>query len=435
MKPFGLCATWNKKISEEKIKCSHCDTVYHATCSPTDPICTNKAFLKSFIAISSNKLNFSWLCDHCLTLSEQDKVATTSEQIAGLRDVVVKLRDDKIISVDELKTQMSKEIQELKTKMNDEFNLLTESCTSSINSQMLDVKHHVQQVFETQKEQSNNNVNNNVWSDPLRTEKIKSALLVKPTAQRDKVDTQKVRKIVTDNRIPVDSVVESQNGDLFVNLPDEESRDKVSNLIEESGNEVVKLQSKLPTVSLMGMTVKEMKNEEGEDFSKTDLEESICNLNKPIADLVSEGAVFKVVYIKPPKRNQEFYTVVARVSPEIRKVIYKNRDKVHIHARVHNINDRFYIKRCNHCQQLGHYADKCQCDHPVCGFCAQRHDSDECPVRNKPHKDHKCINCSESGFEDKGHPAFWTKCPTYKAAQDKLKKSISFDYNNLNSGG
>ena len=433
MKPFelnrtGLCTTCDKKISEEKIKSSNCDTFYHATCSHTDPICTNKAFLKNFVATSSNKLNFSWMCDHCLTLSESDKVATISEQISALRDAVVKLTDDKIISVDELKTQMSKDVQELKTQMNNEFIFLTESCTSSITSQMLDVKHHLQQGFETQKEQSNNNT----WSDPLRTEKIKSALLVKPNGQGGKVDTQKVRKIVTDNRIPVNSVVESQNGELFVNLPDEESRDKVINLIEESGNEVVKLKSKLPTVSLMGMTVNEMKNEGGEDFSKTELEESIYNLNKPIADLVDDGAVLKVVYIKPPKHNQEFYTVVARVSPEIRKVIYKNRNKVHIHARVHNINDRFYIKRCNHCQQLGHYADKCQCDHHVCSFCARQHDSDECPAKNKPHKDHKCINCSESGFDAKGHPTFWSKCPTYKAAQDKLKKSMSFDYNNLN---
>ena len=433
MKPFelnrsGLCNTCNKKIAEEKLKCSHCDTYYHATCSPTDPICTNKAFLKTFITISTNKLNFSWMCDHCLTASENDKIATISEQISVLRDAVVKLTEDKTKIVDEVKSQMSQDVQELKTQMNNEFTLLTEACTSSINSQLVDVRSHFQQELGTRNAQSNN-----PWSDQLRTEKVKSALLVKPNGAGNKVDTQKVRKIVTENRIPVNSVVETQNGELFVNLPDEESRDRVSDLIEESGNDVVKLQSKLPTVSLMGMTVKEMKNEEGEYFSKTELEESIYNLNKPIADLVDNGAVLKVVYIKPPKQDhQKFYTVVARVSPEIRKVLHKNRNKVHIGARVHNINDRFYIKRCNHCQELGHYADKCQCDHPVCGFCAQHHDSDACPLKNKPHKDHKCINCSESNLEAKGHPAFWTKCPAYKAAQDKLKKSISFDYNTLN---
>ena len=80
---------------------------------------------------------------------------------------------------------------------------------------------------------------------------------------------------------------------------------------------------------------------------------------------------------------------------------------------------------------LGHYADKCE-DNTICGYCTGHHKSEECPDKRKPHTHHTCINCRLSDHEPNGHPAFWSKCPTYKENQEKLKRTIGFDYTTLN---
>jgi hypothetical protein len=141
------------------------------------------------------------------------------------------------------------------------------------------------------------------------------------------------------------------------------------------------------------------------------------------------GSELRVVFTRKPPHGKKFYTVVIRVSPDIRTLLKNRRNKIHIGVSVHNIVDRFHVRRCNRCQGLGHYADKCDESKPVvCGFCAKAHLSDACPEKNKDHTHHKCINCSGEELEASGHAAFWTKCPTYVAAQEKMKKTISYDY-------
>ena len=135
------------------------------------------------------------------------------------------------------------------------------------------------------------------------------------------------------------------------------------------------------------------------------------------------------MFVRPPPHGKIFYTVVLRVSPDIRTVIKNMKHKLHMGVSVHNIVDRFHVKRCYRCQGLWHYENKCPTtNHLVCGFCAKDHRSDDCPDKNKPHTHHKCINCSGEGLEASGHPAFWTKCPVYLAAQNKMKKTIAYDY-------
>ena len=155
--------------------------------------------------------------------------------------------------------------------------------------------------------------------------------------------------------------------------------------------------------------------------------------NKSISDLMDRGSKLDVVYIKAPPQGKKFYTVGVRVSPDIRTVINKMKNKLYVGVSVHNIVDRFHIRRCNRCQKLGHYEDRCdQATSEVCGYCAKNHRSDSCPDKNKDHKFHKCINCREEGMVASGHPAFWSRCPAYKAAQDKLKKGTAYDYDKLN---
>ena len=401
----SVCSTCSQKVGETQgLKCSECECFFHAVC-PSAPnneskICTS-TFLTNYVR-PTTKPNFTWTCDECLTEAESVKVATLSQLIKALTK-----------------------------SLNDQLSALTEqvsSLTERVNTMS----------------EKNAQSTGTVWDERQNAQanKMKSALVIKPDGEGNKVNSKEVRKIVHREGIPVDSVVELDNGETFVNLPDTESRDRVGQLLEEShtDNPVVKLKSKLPSIEVMGVTAKDIQNEDNEDLSPEELDEVIYKQNKEIAQLIDAGSELKVVYIrKPPARRVptrkafSYYTVAIRVSPNIRDLIKKMKDKIHMGLTHHNIRDRFYVRRCNKCQGLGHYEDKCdESNHLVCGFCTKEHKSDDCPEKKKDHKFHNCINCSGEGLDCRGHPAFWKDCPAYKLAQKRMSKTIAYDYSYLN---
>ena len=94
------------------------------------------------------------------------------------------------------------------------------------------------------------------------------------------------------------------------------------------------------------------------------------------------------------------------------------------------VYDHFHIKRCNKCQQFGHYEAKCN-NTGICGICAGNHETKNCEHRtNQSFKDVICINCKKSpkvkDANMHSHTAFSPGCPCYLEEQDKLKRSIAF---------
>jgi hypothetical protein len=445
MKPFvfelnssGVCTTCNKKIAEEKIKCSSCDKFFHATCSPTDPtdpICTNKAFLKSFINTSASKFNFSWACDHCLTLSENDKVALMSEQISSLRKAVTQLSEDKTRSADELKVQMSQE-----------FMLLTENIISDIKARITDqvtqqMNTRVMQELEkltasqsaefdklsasisTKTSDHTPSSTGPVWKNPQSDKDLRASIMVKPDEHGNPIDPGKIKKIILENGVPVNKITVSSSGDTFINLPNLKSREKLQPLLERHHNDhnILLLKKKLPQFSILGVT---------DDLSKDDIKNGLISQNEAISTLVNAGHELSVVYTRPPPQGKAYHQVTVRVSPEIRRAIKASGNKVHLIDRHCRVIDNFHIKRCNKCQSYGHYASKCKPDsQDICGYCGEHHKSSECLLRNNPSHTHKCCNCELAGLENsEGHSTFWKDCPAYKIQQDKLKGAISYDY-------
>ena len=185
----------------------------------------------------------------------------------------------------------------------------------------------------------------------------------------------------------------------------------------------------------MGVKARHVTNEDDEEVTKEELRENIYRQNKYIAPFMDKpDSQLDVVFMKAPPAGKHYYNIFIRVTPDIRLAIEKKSfNKIHIGANVFNVVDRFHVKRCNRCQGLGHYEDKCNPATPrVCGFCAKDHQSKECPDRNQSHERHKCINCSGTGRDCQGHSAFWTNCPTYKEAQEKMKKTIPYYSNKSN---
>ena len=137
-----------------------------------------------------------------------------------------------------------------------------------------------------------------------------------------------------------------------------------------------------------------------------------------------------IVFIAPMKDKDNLYQAVIRVSEEIRAKIQNQGNRLCIGINSCPVFDRFFVKRCNHCQGLGHFHKDdggCKKD-KICALCTGKHDTRTC--RTDEHY-RQCINCIKAEKDDIGHAAFSPDCPMYIAEQDKLKKSIHYYSKNL----
>ena len=371
----GSCSSCSHEVNEvDTVQCFECKLVFHAVCEEAvSPYCTNKSWLSTFKKLKRS--NFLFLCDLCLTRKENNQASTINDQISSLTETVNTLVK--------------------------EFSTFKNQSTDIPNTE--------------EKEQS--------WSNAKRVARMKTSLCIK--SKGAPVNLEKVEEIVAANSIQVSKTVVKDNGDVYVELPSLENREKLTPLLSEeafAGNEVVNVKSKLPSISVLN--VKQF-------TSKEEFIEKVKLQNPTIKDLLDNGSEFSIVFAKEPREDaknhrQKFHQVVARVSEDVRQAIKKNNDKLYIDLCAHNVVDRFFVKRCNKCQNFGHYEKDCQ-KQACCGYCKGNHLSKDCKdVQEGDSANYKCINCDRGGKESTGHSTHWHKCPTYMELQKKVKKSISY---------
>ena len=379
----GKCSACKTDTNEtDVLSCFECKEVFHALCTAMDnPIC-NKSFLNTFKR--AKKSNFLFLCDTCLTRREQNEASTVTQQISSLTDTVAKLAS--------------------------EFTAFKDA----------------QQNRETQQHRADTDQNNTLnmqqpWSNPESVKKMKSSLQIKSNGVE--IDIKKVEEIASSNSIQVSKAIKHDNGDVVIHLPTVQDSEKLSPLLDQdtfAGNEVVKVKSKLPTISILSVT----NFTTNEEFI-----EKVKRQNPVIKEKLQNGAEFKIIFTKKPQDeesgNNKYVQVVARVSNNMREAIRLADDRIYMDLVAHRVVDRFFIKRCNKCQKFGHYERDCS-EEVCCGYCHGKHNSDRCRVTVGDFENYKCINCKRNGKDCAGHSAFWYKCPTYLEQQDKLKRIIPY---------
>ena len=104
------------------------------------------------------------------------------------------------------------------------------------------------------------------------------------------------------------------------------------------------------------------------------------------------------MFAKEPREGdtqsrKKCWQVVDRVSDDMRKVLRSSGDKIYVGLLALKVVDRFFVKRCNRCQEFGHYERDCQ-NEVCCGYCEKKHKSAECKeVEKGDHQHYHCINC------------------------------------------
>ena len=184
---------------------------------------------------------------------------------------------------------------------------------------------------------------------------------------------ESIRKIAVNNKIPVNKVEVSSKGNTFIHCPSAEIRDKLESHLTKVPNQTVHtIKDKLPSISITGIT---------QPIEKDNLVTEIGIQNPHIQELLDQDHTFKILFVNKPRGDYKHYQVVAYVSPEIRDLIGKHGNRLHIGLESVRVYDRFYVKRCNRCNLFGHYKESC--DKTIsCGLCSteNQHETQACPL-------------------------------------------------------
>ena len=130
-----------------------------------------------------------------------------------------------------------------------------------------------------------------------------------------------------------------------------------------------------------------------------------------------------------PSNNEVTYTAGLKLSSNVRKLIYKNGDRLYISLSRCKVFERHHILQCYHCQRPGHTssycADKKREVDPTCYYCSKSHQSKDCPDKLNRDK-HCCSNCTRSDDPDikaaaTTHNASNFKCPILQLYRENLK--------------
>ena len=248
----GTCHTCKTAVSEAHVlDCYICKEKYHGKCKEVAPWASN-TFVKSFVSLKST--NFVFVCDHCQTDRENTEASTLKEQMAKVVAAVANL---------------SKDVADLKKEK------VAPAPTPA------DVDKPVAKKKVT-------------WADKTRVENVKESkkvtVCIKKTNESN-LDIKKVKEVVTQHGLQVSKVsVNQKNGDLYVDFPSDEQRDKLVPLLTaEEGNNVINIKSKCPVITIRNVS----------NFVDNDtFIAAVKSQNPQICEKIENGSEFSILFTK-----------------------------------------------------------------------------------------------------------------------------------------
>ena len=391
----GKCKQCHKDASSEFMQCWLCANKYHVIgCDETDAMIQSSFFNSQWPTIKKKWLCITFTCPSC----RED----------------IKTRDE--------------------TTMSSRVRLLEESSLKT-NKQLEDILGHLTTVINNpppNKEVINGLITTAMNNLPQSEEKLESVsdqeakeaptLIVVEKAENEEVqDTKKLFSEVTKGAIEskarvAKSFTNKAGQSVFV-CRSEKSKQALLPHVEKvfHNRKINTPKPKLPTISVP-FIVGQYEKEELLDVLKTQNEEKGIVFSKDTA---------QVLFTTEMKDREGMYQAVIRVSDNLRKKIADNDNRLCIGINSCPVFDRFFIKRCNRCQEFHHFQkDNGGCKKAkVCGLCTGNHDTRDC---NTDEDMYKCNNCAKSGKDEFSHATFSHECPSYIEEQEKLKKSINY---------
>ena len=223
------------------------------------------------------------------------------------------------------------------------------------------------------------------------------------------------------NNIPVVKSYRNKSGDLLVVCESKDTREQIKNLVLDKNENIVfnTPEEKRPSITIVGLP---------KEYKKEEIVDMLTMQNGYIKTFAVSNKIeehITIHAIRPLKNNSHRHQVFATVSPVLRQGLKYFNDKVTLGLTTCKVYDRFHVKRCNNCQNFGHYAKDCP-NPTTCGKCSGDHPTTECIQFTS-----KCINCTRNKEVDIDHAATSFHCPSFLKQQNDLKSKLNRDNLNL----
>ena len=372
--PCGYCSV---SVTDEGVICDICSKWYHyeKECSGID-----RKF-KDLI----NSPNIIYLCNNCKEID------------LGVRGkgVNTKVIENKL---EEIKSNSD----QLKLMMQDNA-MSTREVADNINT----IQGKIDDVDKDVKSVTGNKTK--TYAESVKTKK---ALVIKSTRDDVKLSDKK-KAIMSKITSPVEEVKEINGGGLLLGFEKQNDLEQAKTEFEKDKSLVVHEKGKLrPKIKIVNVP-----NDEEDILSNIKMK------NPWITNLIeNEDEDLKLIKeIKAKDSRYKHY--VLKCTPQIRKVIDRNDDKVFTLYKHCRIYDHYMPYQCFKCQEFGHTATNCR-NNQVCPRCSEAHTARECRSTAV-----KCNNCTRKGYAENNHKTFDSnKCTVYKEEISKVRNNTDHGF-------
>lgn len=368
----GECGHCHKDAQAESMQCWLCEDRYHVIeCTGMEPL-SQPSFLKNhWPGLQRNWVNITFTCPSCKEDAKTKKEVVMSSRIRLLEESSL----------------------ETNKQLNAIMGLLTkDSAKVPVTPKKVKETPQVIVVEQPEHPEENSDEDNQAkWSE--------------------------VTKKAIQSKVSVLNSWKNPEGKMVFTCKDEKSKKALLPHVQQvyHNRNIKTPKPRVPTISVPFIHGK---------YEKDELLDVLCQQNE------EHGIKFtkdnsQIVFIAPMKDKDNLYQAVIRVSDEIRSKIQNQGNRLCIGINSCPVFDRFFIKRCNRCQGLGHFhKDDGGCKkNQVCALCTGNHDTRSCHTDEEYHQ---CTNCIKADKDNVSHAANSSDCPMYIAEQEKLKKSIHY---------
>ena len=400
LKGDGTCSSCSVTAPDDTIiKCVKCKMLFHAVCSSFENEICNKSLYKVFTQ-KSTKRNFMWFCDSCLTSFELDAASNDTTRINNLEKEM---------------GNMTSKLEEMK-----ELIMLTipkdKNDTNGNNT-----KQPIQDIDQSSRTGKNTNTvnqsqgtaNNNPWHVPSKITILKDTLGHIP-------DLAEFEKNVLEKNLNIKKVTHDKKGNIVLQCPT--AHDAVA-VHEQATKDLPRhtiLEPRSPSciINVVGFYTEHDVDTIHELLIKGNVAFSALK-DKPLEDVKK---LFNILTVKPCAKNNSMYQAVIRVSKSLRHQIKLTNNRLKVGFYSCPVYDRILAKRCNRCQDYGHWADQCPKENPiVCAKCSGNHDTSSCVSTTL-----KCVHCAKISGTESCHSAASPSCPSYFKYRDTVKENSTF---------
>ena len=445
----------------ETVKCNHCQKQFHSSCI-VRPISSE--------VVETLKENYClwWTCLSCITeeslLTHETSIANTAtgfgkskkekslqdittEAVTKIKEQIRDLENNLLTKIPALvngfnETSTDRNLAETDQTISKKRRRESPSCSGWTNdTTFVDYVH--KSTLEAENDFPQKMLSSN--KDNKKVDDVQVIILRKKDTQETNEGTDDqwhdFRKTISIKLSSIKTVFIKQcfhDKGIKIGFPNIECRNSGDAILQENnyfGLEAHSPRQMLPKLTIHNVPLdidedSELENTMDEDRREklnTKLIKSILNKNEGVKQLVENGCMLKIIYMKKQKYS---YTVAIKVSSEIRlHLLRKCFGKIYICSARCKVSDRCHLIQCYHCQEIGHMAKNCpdKLKNPVCMYCSESHLTRECTARQEK-MNYKCANCEKANDPEisknsKTHNAGSDNCPLRMAVVEWVKNN------------